>query len=131
MLDYKELQSKVIDLLRFPLIVAVVFIHGVGKDIFNNFNFIPSNDFILLTNLTTNGICRIAVPLFFLISGYLFFAKKWNMRIYKEKLKRRVHSLLIPYLLFNLIGLIIIGAFQLIVPEMISGNYKTVFLNMD
>lgn len=47
MLDYKELQSKVIDLLRFPLIVAVVFIHGVGKDIFNNFNFIPSNDFIL------------------------------------------------------------------------------------
>lgn len=48
------------------------------------------------------------------------------MRIYKEKLKRRVHSLLIPYLLFNLIGLIIIGAFQLIVPEMISGNYKTV-----
>lgn len=41
MLDYKELQSKVIDLLRFPLIVAVVFIHGVGKDIFNNFNFIP------------------------------------------------------------------------------------------
>lgn len=126
MLDYKELQSKVIDLLHFPLIVAVVFIHGVGKDIFNNFNFIPSNDFILLTNLTTNGICRIAVPLFFLISGYLFFAKKWNMRIYKEKLKRRVHSLLIPYLLFNLIGLIIIGAFQLIVPEMISGNYKTV-----
>lgn len=124
--NYKELQSKVIDLVRFPLIVAVVYIHGVGKDIFNSFDFIPSNDFILLTNLTTNGICRIAVPLFFLISGYLFFFEKWDMKIYLEKMKRRIHSLLIPYILFNLIGLIVIGTFQWLIPDMISGNYKTI-----
>lgn len=76
MLDYKELQSKVIDLLRFPLIVAVVFIHGVGKDIFNNFNFIPSNDFILLTNFNDKWYLSDCCTFIFSYKWLFVFCKK-------------------------------------------------------
>jgi len=43
------------------------------------------------------------------MSGYLFFIsfKEWSWTKYLDKLKRRVHSLLIPYLLWNLIFILI------------------------
>ncbi|MBD5418820.1 MAG: acyltransferase [Bacteroides sp.] len=41
------------------------------------------------------------VPLFFSISGYLFF-RKFSMQQLGSKLKRRIKSLLIPYLIWNL-----------------------------
>jgi surface polysaccharide O-acyltransferase-like enzyme len=44
----------------------------------------------------------VAVPLFFLISGYLFFLGSWSWEKYVGKLKRRFHTLLIPYLFWNL-----------------------------
>ena len=59
--------------------------------------------------LLVNGFARIAVPLFFFISGFLFFLK-WDgtAAAWLVKLRRRVRSLLIPYLICSAIGLIII-----------------------
>lgn len=50
-----------------------------------------------------SGIASVAVPLFYVMSGYLFF---WNVlgdksKIY-EKIKKRYHSLFIPYILANI-----------------------------
>lgn len=45
--------------------------------------------------------------MFLLISGYLFFPSKeivWGKDYYLSKLKRRIQSLLIPYLIWNLIA---------------------------
>lgn len=50
----------------------------------------------------------IAVPSFFLISGYLFFSKGLTKLQYKQNLKKRLHSLLIPYVLWNLIALFVL-----------------------
>lgn len=66
-----------ISLIRFPLIVCVVFIHAYGSTVgmagmqigVTNTNF--AADFV--RNIISQGIARTAVPLFFLISGYLFF----------------------------------------------------------
>lgn len=46
---------------------------------------------------------RIAVPLFFLISGYLFFrwTEGFSWEIYKGKISKRIRSLLVPFLLWN------------------------------
>ena len=54
------------------------------------------------------AIGRSAVPVFFVISGYMFFYKVENLTkdIYKSKLKRRVTSLLVPYLFWNSLALI-------------------------
>lgn len=47
-----------------------------------------------------NIITRVAVPLFFVFSGYLFFYKNrsFTSGTYFMKLKKRVRSLLVPYL---------------------------------
>lgn len=99
-----DLQSLAIDWLRFPLAIAVVFIHSFGsKEI--DLNTLHSNpispeslyDFlrIALSNVGTH----FAVPVFFMFSGFLFFynAEDFNLSTYKKKLKKRFRSLFIPY----------------------------------
>lgn len=89
--------SKVISISRFPIIVGVVFIHAL----------IISNG-TELHYFLGNVIGRIGVPLFYIISGYLFFQKYDNsLKCYKNKLKKRVFSLLIPYLLWNIIAYLV------------------------
>ena len=54
------------------------------------------------------AICRSAVPVFFIISGYLFFhnISEFKKDVYLSKVKSRIRTLLIPYLLWNLLALI-------------------------
>lgn len=47
---------------------------------------------------------RVAVPLFFILSGATFF-RHFNMGMYQRKIKKRIHSLVIPYLSWNVISL--------------------------
>ncbi len=100
-----NLQSLVIDWLRFPLAVAVVFIHSFGsKEI--NLDSLHSNplslesiyDFLRIT--LSNIGTHFAVPVFFLFSGFLFFykIKEFNFSTYKQKLCKRFHSLFVPYI---------------------------------
>ena len=52
-----------------------------------------------------HSVVVVAVPVFFTLSGYFFFqdVEKLTMEKYKEKIRRRVQSLLIPYLIWNCI----------------------------
>ena len=110
-----ELQSKTIDWLRFALVVCVLFIHVhpdhntayVGMDNLANGSLAQQIYTTLVSALFV--VANVAVPLFFSISGLLFFAgyeEKWSWSWWRTKLSRRVRTLLIPYLLFNLIGLL-------------------------
>ena len=50
------------------------------------------------------------VPTFFLLSGYFFFKKEANefkLSNYKTKLKKRIHTLLIPYIIWCILALIL------------------------
>lgn len=80
-MDYKTL-----NLLKLLLAIFVVCMHYVGPDI----------EFL-----------SFSVPIFFLISGYLFFYNPNNITVdysyYIGKLKRRVSSLLVPYILWILL----------------------------
>ena len=67
--------SKSIDFLRFPLAIAVVFLHLPGQ--YTNWsewswyswaNFSGCD----ILSLSTNVLFQVAVPIFFFISGYLF-----------------------------------------------------------
>lgn len=103
-----DLQSLVIDWMRFPMAIAVVFIHSFGSPPSIDFDILH-NDPISLTSIynfirimMSKVITHTAVPTFFMFSGYLFFykMKEWNMNIYKGKLQKRFKTLLIPYLLW-------------------------------
>lgn len=56
-------------------------------------------------------MASISVPLFFVFSGYLFFYRTdFDTQVYKKKLRKRFKTLMIPYLLWNLIILLSMGA---------------------
>lgn len=99
MLSDKEIISRSITILRFPLIVCVCFIHSKTTSSFN-----VSPIYYCLSNLLSEGIARIAVPLFFTISGYLFFNHMQNG--FLEKIKKRVKSLFIPMLLWDILAVL-------------------------
>lgn len=52
----------------------------------------------------SQGVCRIAVPFYFIVSGFLFFRDfNWSTAWFLKKYKSRVHSLVIPYVLWGLL----------------------------
>lgn len=109
----EELLSKTIDYLRFPLIVGVVFIHNrmgsftiQGNEICYGEQW-PWISYIIY--FFSNILTRISVPLFFFISGFLFYYKVYfNKDVYKKKLNKRCNTLLIPYLIWNFLGFLIL-----------------------
>ena len=93
--------SDSIKILRFPLVALVVFIHIPRVPDANEC-------YRIVTSFFSCRISGVAVPMFFAMSGYLFFASGFNGTIYKEKLKHRVRSLLLPYILWNLVAFVLL-----------------------
>ena len=110
----EELLSKTIKYLRFPLTVGIILIHSnlarLGISIHGvQYGLNYPDWYFYFCVLFSEVLSSICVPLFFLISGYLFFYKvaDFNGNIYGQKLKKRIRTLLIPYLLWNLIALLL------------------------
>lgn len=92
--------TSYITALRFPLAVLVVFIH-------NSYTYInPAGWASSVGYFGSRLLPAVAVPLFFCISGYLFFlnTERFTPRVYLHKLHRRFYTLLIPFLVWNLIA---------------------------
>ena len=104
-----SIESKVLDAVRIPSIVLVVMIHITGYGM-RQVNICPDDYslYMSVNRLFSSVIGGVAVPVFFLVSGYLFFRNcEFSKTAYKAKLKRRLHTLLIPFLLWNSLYLIV------------------------
>lgn len=107
MKDYSQQDSRIINFLRFPLTFLVVMQHCKGDIVIKQ----PFDDLTLIDVyyaikiFFSGGLSFIAVPAFFLISGYLFFRHldHFDSSIYKSKLQKRLLTLFIPYILWNLL----------------------------
>lgn len=106
--------SLFISNIRFPLAVMVVAIHaslsingwsyaaigkqGLGSDIAQ-----------ISINSIANVLAHVAVPLFFVISGFLFFSgiSDGSLGVWKRKLCSRCKTLVLPYLLWHILSLFI------------------------
>jgi len=93
--------SRKLKILSFFSILMVIFIHMY---------YAEGDSYIILNKIECivgQRLCTIAVPLFFLMSGYLFFLKMPNgVYSIKDKLKKRVRTLLIPYIIANTLSFI-------------------------
>lgn len=106
--------SKAILWLNFILSILIVFLHTdvtaeiVGKS-------------VVYENLKRiiNVIADCAVPSFFLISSYLLFVN-YGYEKYLEKVKKRIGSLVIPYFIWSIIGII----YQLSLKLLLNNNSK-------
>jgi len=93
-----QFRNKV-TILSFILAALIVLRHSLGIGIYN----MPSWLYIL-ESFVAQGT-DIVVPVFFALSGFLFFTNL-NWKEYPRKLKTRVKSLFVPYIIWNLIGLL-------------------------
>lgn len=109
-------QYELIRQLRFPMIVLVTFAHSYGK-VEEGFSLLASdwNTYEFLKLLVSQTLVKVAMPVFFIMSGYLFFANvdKWDVTTYKKKILRRIKTLLIPYLIWNLLMAVKLKTFSM------------------
>ena len=92
----KYLSDK-LTILYTVLIVMVVYIHSYYLEA----EYYPTA--LFLQKLTGAGICRIANCLFFVISGYLFARNIHSNSDVFQKIRKRLSTLLVPYLIWNVI----------------------------
>lgn len=107
-----NLRSQSLDLLRFPLAVIIVIVHVFNSEniivqgkVYDATNFSLYNDCLLFIDAFLRGI---SVPVYFFISGYVFFIGVGNLtkEKYIRKIRNRIKTLLIPYLIWNLVEII-------------------------
>ncbi len=93
MTQYLSVKLKV---LSFISIILVIYIHTYyteGESM---------SSLMAVEGFWGKGICLVAVPLFYVISGYLFFLKCPNgLHSIWPKMAKRVRTLLVPYMLMN------------------------------
>jgi surface polysaccharide O-acyltransferase-like enzyme len=109
--------SDRLSVLRFPLIVGVVFIHAYDTNVALSSGIvgIESQSYLsdFIRNFISQGIARTAVPLFFLMSGYFFFLGfSWSIENYRNKIYSRFRTLLVPFLFWNIITLFLLALAQ-------------------
>lgn len=132
MMTKENLLSQTITFLRFPLIIGVVLIHSkLDSVVIANVNLLetvhaPVYGFV--STLFSEIFARIAVPLFYFVSGFLFFYKmrSFTGHVYMRKLKKRLRTLLIPYVFWNLAVIAFYFFSQSFMPGLMSGNTKLV-----
>lgn len=102
--------SDLIGAMRFPLIVLVLFVHILPfeeKPIVISLDF--HNTYVFVSEFISHNLGRLAVPCFFLFSGFLFFNRNTSMShddFYFGQIKKKAVTLLIPYFLWNLLAII-------------------------
>ena len=117
--------SETITWLRFPLIFLIIMLHCYS--IVN----LPGNHETYFKTVYPFALWlgETGVPGFFFMSGYLFFLSK---KSYSQKISSRVHTLLIPYVLWNSLLLALhLVLFTLGHPQEINGKSIATYTYID
>ena len=106
----------VISQLRLPLMLLVMLAHSysavrTGYTLWGD----GWETYEVLKLAVSQTLAKVAMPTFFVMSGYLFFADvtTWDMQTYGRKIKRRAKTLLLPYLLWNALMALKVKTFSL------------------
>ena len=117
--NYQQRTSNTITWLRFPLIFLIILLHCYSVQRLEGSHEI----YFKVLYPFSLWLGETGVPGFFFISGFLFYLSK---KTYSQKLQNRIHTLLIPYLLWNLMLLILyLAAWAIGYPLDINGRSLT------
>ncbi len=98
----------------FISLTAVVFIHGYNLHdrYLQPFSIVeePLTITTFIEYWFANGLSRFIIPLFFIMSGYLFALK--DEQPYKLRMRKRLKTLLFPYLIWSGVALLITYGWQ-------------------
>ena len=113
-LDNEKIFWKKKEFLSFISSILVFFIHSYFAT-----DYVSGNLISLINHkfsfFFSRSITQFAVPLFFILSGISFF-KEYNNKKYLTKIKSRVFTLIVPYLLWNTVWMLweILGSYSFI-----------------
>lgn len=111
--NLEDRQSRLIQAMRFPLIVLVLYVHSARPtDIPMQWSLDGENVFRIVTEVFSHYIGGLSLCCFFFFSGFLFFhhvgdgnfGKEWVL----QKWQRRVRSSGVPYLVWNMLYVVLI-----------------------
>lgn len=105
--------SQALDLLRFPLALVVLAVHVFGVDrtvVYGKdyvFQGMPAFDAV--QNFVFSFLSEYSLSIYFFISGYVFFlgVADFTPQVYGHKLRNRVKTLLIPFIVWNVIAALV------------------------
>lgn len=104
-----ELTSRKFRFFSFLSMILLVYVHGYNlNDAYLQPFTLVHEPFTFTTffeYLTANGLFRFRIPLLFVISGYLFALH--DEQPHKTRIKKRVRTLVIPYLFWSAFALLI------------------------
>jgi len=111
-----KILSDKMKILSFISMIMILYLHSYNID--NVLNFIDKGSMfysinIFIQNFISQGITRIAVPMFFLISGFLFF-NNFALSDYRKIIFKKVKTLLIPYIFWSSLVVFIYFIIQLL-----------------
>lgn len=98
--NYAQRMSAAISWVRFPLIFLIILLHCYSVVKLDG----PKETYFKSIYPFSLWLGETGVPGFFFISGYLFYLSK---KTYIQKINSRIHTLLVPYLLWNAILLLL------------------------
>lgn len=109
-------QYDIINALRLPLIVLVTYAHSYGG-VTEGYSVLGSgwDSYEVLKIVMSQTLIKAAMPMFFVMSGFLFFAnvEQFNKEIFCQKIRRRIKTLLLPYIIWNLLMAVKLKTFNL------------------
>lgn len=94
--------SDKLKVLSFASIILVLYIHSGYHDLPNEIQGMPFNH--TLQAVIGGRLGQLAVPLFFMISGYLYFRNISLVRDCLPKMRRRAATLLVPFIIAYLLS---------------------------
>lgn len=99
--------SEKIKSTSFFSILLVVLLHAYNLEPTGPFVAPITKNYVwVLQDLLSNGFTRIAVPYFFMVSGFLYFYKLTAKRsAFISQIKKRARTLLFPYLFWSSFGI--------------------------
>ena len=99
MMDTKKQYKIAVDVLRILSILAVIFIHTTTRTLEVSAYALQKIPFTLFLN----QIFRFAVPMFFMISGFILELNYHINESYITYLKKRLNRILIPYVFWSVV----------------------------
>lgn len=102
--DYEKRLYNQITFISFIYSILVIMIHSYNLSSFYlaNSNYYLKNIFVFLQDFLNKDLASIAVPSFFMFSGFLFYRNVEKNKVLL-KIKKRKNTILIPYLVWNII----------------------------
>lgn len=121
-----QTQSKTINILRFFMAILVVAAHQTPM-FDSSIGGFDNTLYCIASSLFCRVLPTVAVPMFFLFSGYLYFFKTegFSRGVYVQKTKKRFRTLLMPFLLWNVIAFLLDAIWW----EGVRGRSLTAVLN--